>query len=106
MEKILGDDGFYYFKELPGTEKVWPAQYVFVAIGFEGVENPIAEHFGVNLVRNRIQASINDFATNVPGVYAAGDARRGPSLVVWAIKEGRAVAANVHHYLTEVSVEV
>ncbi|MDM5334890.1 glutamate synthase subunit beta [Ureibacillus composti] len=100
MEKVLGEDGFYYFKELPGTEKVWPAQYVFVAIGFEGVENKIAEHFGVNLVRNRIQASIKDFATNVPGVFVAGDARRGQSLVVWAIKEGRAVAASVEEFLT------
>lgn len=99
MEKILGDDGFHYFKELPGTEKVWPAQYVFVAIGFEGVEKPLPEQFGVNLVSNRIQASIKDYETNVPGVFAAGDARRGQSLVVWAIKEGRAVAASVHEYL-------
>lgn len=87
MEKILGDDGFHYFKELPGTEKVWPAQYVFVAIGFEGVEKPLPEQFGVNLVSNRIQASIKDYETNVPGVFAAGDARRGQSLVVWAIKK-------------------
>lgn len=100
MEKILGDDGFYYFKELPGTEKVWPAQAVFVAIGFEGVENPIAEHFGVDLARNRIKASIKDFETNIPSVFAAGDARRGQSLVVWAIKEGRAVAASVDEFLT------
>lgn len=100
MEKILGDDGFHYFKELPGTEKVWPAQYVFVAIGFEGVEKSVPEQFGVKLVSNRIQASIKDYETNVPGVFAAGDARRGQSLVVWAIKEGRAVAASVHEYLS------
>lgn len=99
MEKILGDDGFHYFKELPGTEKVWPAQYVFVAIGFEGVEKTLPEQFGVNLVNNRIQASIKDYETNVPGVFAAGDARRGQSLVVWAIKEGRAVAASVDEFL-------
>ncbi|RKQ17238.1 glutamate synthase subunit beta [Ureibacillus endophyticus] len=100
MEKILGDDGFHYFKELPGTEKVWPAQAVFVAIGFEGVEKSLPEQFGVKLSNNRIQASIKDFETNVPGVFAAGDARRGQSLVVWAIKEGRAVAASVHEFLS------
>ncbi|BDH62753.1 glutamate synthase [NADPH] small chain [Lysinibacillus sp. PLM2] len=99
MEKILGDDGFYFFKELPGTEKVWPAQYVFVAIGFEGVEKSLPEAFGVNVTNNRIKASLRDFETNVPGVFAAGDARRGQSLVVWAIKEGRAVAANVDAFL-------
>ena len=99
MEKILGDDGFHYFKELPGTEKIWPAQHVFVAIGFEGVEKTLPQQFGVDVTNNRIRASIQDFETNVPGVFAAGDARRGQSLVVWAIKEGRAVAASVDYYL-------
>ncbi|HWL23199.1 MAG TPA: glutamate synthase subunit beta [Ureibacillus sp.] len=99
MEKVLGEDGFYYFNELPGTEKVWPAQYVFVAIGFEGVEKTLPEQLGVTVTNNRIKASLTEFKTNVPGVYAAGDARRGQSLVVWAIKEGRAVAANVHDFL-------
>lgn len=104
MEKILGDDGFHFFKEIPGTERVWPAQHVFVAIGFEGVEKSIPEHFGLELANNRIRASIQDFETNVPGVFAAGDARRGQSLVVWAIKEGRAVAASVDYYLQSAKV--
>lgn len=104
MEKILGDDGFHYFKELPGTERVWPAQHVFVAIGFEGVEKSLPEQFGVEVVNNRIRASVKDFETNIPGVFAAGDARRGQSLVVWAIKEGRSVAASVHYYLQESKV--
>ncbi|MFY3791112.1 glutamate synthase subunit beta [Ureibacillus sp. MALMAid1270] len=99
MEKILGEDGFHYFNEIPGTEKIWPAKYVFVAIGFEGVEKTVPEQFGVKVQNNRIKASQTDFETNVPGIFAAGDARRGQSLVVWAIKEGRAVATNVHHYL-------
>ena len=101
MEKILGEDGFHYFKELPGTEKVWPAQAIFVAIGFEGTEKELPEHFGATVANNRIRASIKDFATDVPGVFAAGDARRGQSLIVWAIKEGRSVAASVHMYLQE-----
>ena len=104
MEKILGDDGFHYFKELPGTERVWPTQHVFVAIGFEGVEKSLPEHMGVDVANNRVRASIKDFETNVPGVFAAGDARRGQSLVVWAIKEGRAVAASVDYYLQEAKV--
>ena len=104
MEKILGDDGFYYFKELPGTERVWPAQHVFVAIGFDGVEKSLPEHLGIEVANNRVRASIKDFETNVPGVFAAGDARRGQSLVVWAIKEGRAVAASVDYYLQEAKV--
>lgn len=101
MEKILGEDGFHYFKEIPGTEKVWPAQYIFVAIGFEGTEKQLPEHFGVTVTNNRIRASIKDFETDVPGVFAAGDARRGQSLIVWAIKEGRSVAASVNQYLQE-----
>lgn len=105
MEKILGEDGFQYFKELPGTEKVWPAQHVFVAIGFEGTEKEAPEHFGVEFTNNRIRASVKDYETSVPGVFAAGDARRGQSLIVWAIKEGRAVAASAHYYLTEALVK-
>ncbi|AMO86492.1 Glutamate synthase [NADPH] small chain [Solibacillus isronensis B3W22] len=105
MEKILGEDGFHYFKELPGTEKVWPVQHVFVAIGFEGAEKETPGHFGVELTNNRIRASVKDYETNIPGVFAAGDARRGQSLVVWAIKEGRGVAASVHYYLNEMLVK-
>ena len=101
MEKILGDDGFHYFKELPGTERVWPAQHVFVAIGFEGTEKELPEHFGVEVGNNRIRASVKDYETSVPGIFAAGDVRRGQSLIVWAIKEGRGVAASVHYYLEE-----
>lgn len=106
MEKLLGEDGFHYFKEIPGSEKVWPAQAVFVAIGFEGTERELPEHFGVTVSNNRIQAPIQTFETNIPGVFAAGDARRGQSLVVWAIKEGRAVAANVDYYLQMKQVSV
>lgn len=106
MEKLKGEDGFYYFKELPGTEKVWPAQHVFVAIGFEGVEKELPEAAGVEVLNNRIQASLQTFETNIEGVFAAGDARRGQSLVVWAIKEGRAVAASVDYYLSELAAKL
>ncbi len=99
MEKILGEDGFYFFKEIPGTEKVWPAQYVFVAIGFEGAETSLAEQFGVNIVNRKIHANAKDFSTNVEGVFTAGDARRGQSLIVWAIKEGQEAAKKVNEYV-------
>ena len=104
MEKILGEDGFHYFKELPGTEKVWPVDYIFVAIGFEGVEKELPEQFGVDLINNRVAATIKNYETSVPGVFTAGDARRGQSLVVWAIKEGREAAAAVHQFLVREAV--
>lgn len=101
MNKIVNDEGYAYFEEIPGTEKVWPADYVFVAIGFQGAESAVAEQFGVKMLNNRVYASRLDYTTNVKGVFAAGDARRGPSLIVWAIKEGREVATQVANYLAE-----
>ncbi|WP_397539780.1 glutamate synthase subunit beta [Rummeliibacillus pycnus] len=99
MEKIISDEGYVYFNELPGTEKVWPADYVFVAIGFEGTEHGVAEQFGVQVTNNKIKANGKTYSTNVEGVFAAGDARRGQSLIVWAINEGRNVAESVNAYL-------
>ncbi|MDI2589072.1 glutamate synthase small subunit [Psychrobacillus sp. NEAU-3TGS] len=99
MEKILGEDGYYFFREVPGSEKIWPAQYVFVAIGFEGPELTLANQFGVNIVNKKIAASTKDYATNMEGIFTAGDARKGQSLIVWAIKEGQEVAKKVDAYL-------
>lgn len=104
MNKIVNDEGYAYFEEIPGTEKVWPVDYVFVAIGFQGVESPLAEQFGVKVLNNRIRANGKDYTTNVPGMYAAGDARRGPSLIVWAIKEGREVAEQVAQYIASQAI--
>lgn len=58
MKKVKNDQGKFEFHEIPGTEKVWPAQYVFIAIGFEGTEQPPLEQFGVNTVRNKVDAKI------------------------------------------------
>jgi glutamate synthase (NADPH/NADH) small chain len=99
MEKLKNEAGRYYFKEIPGTEKVWPAQFVFIAIGFEGTETPLLNQFGVKAVNQKVQAAYGEFKTNVKGVFAAGDARRGQSLIVWAINEGREVAREVDKYL-------
>lgn len=98
MEKLKGENGDFYFKEIPGTEKVWPAQFVFIAIGFEGTEQPLLTQFGVEADRQKITTD-KEFKTNIEGVFAAGDARKGQSLIVWAINEGRAVAHEVDRYL-------
>jgi len=104
MEKIKDENGGYIFKEIPGTEKVWPAQFVFIAIGFEGTEQPLLTQFGVETTNQKIAAAYGEYRTNVEGVFAAGDARRGQSLIVWAINEGREVAREVDRYLMGSSV--
>ena len=104
MEKVKNEHGKFEFHEIPGTEKVWPAQLVFIAIGFEGTEQPLVKHFGVDSKNNRIDAKYGEYTTNVEGVFAAGDARRGQSLIVWAINEGRQVAHEVDRYLMGSSV--
>ena len=106
MDKVMGEDGFHYFREIPGSEKVWPADVVFVAIGFEGIDLEVVEGTELELSRNRIRASRTSYATNLPGVFTAGDARRGQSLVVWAIKEGKEAAHKVNTYLITQEVVV
>ena len=84
--------------EVPGTEEELPCQLLLVAIGFQGPESYVAQAFGVE-TDARTNLKTVDYATSVPGVFAAGDARRGQSLVVWAIQEGRAAAREVDRYL-------
>jgi glutamate synthase (NADPH/NADH) small chain len=87
-------------KEVPGTEKEWKCELVLLALGFTGSETTLAEQFGIQMdQRTNIKASEEDYKTNVPGVFAAGDQRRGQSLIVWAISEGREAAYHVDTYL-------
>jgi glutamate synthase (NADPH/NADH) small chain len=87
-------------KEIPGTEKVYPAQLVLLAMGFLGPENQLLDQLGVEIdQRSNAKAEHGKFATSVPGVFAAGDMRRGQSLVVWAINEGRGAARECDRYL-------
>ncbi|WP_156290102.1 glutamate synthase subunit beta [Oceanobacillus salinisoli] len=87
-------------EEIPGTEKVWPADLVLIAIGFKGPDQSLIEKLGVETTqRSTVKAEYGDFQTNVEGVFAAGDMRRGQSLIVWAINEGRAVARECDRYL-------
>ena len=86
--------------EIPGTEQRWPAHLVLLAMGFLGPESTLVEQFGVEQdARTNVRAEYGKFATNVPGVFAAGDMRRGQSLVVWAINEGRGAARECDRYL-------
>ncbi len=85
-----------------GSEKTWPADLVLIAMGFLGPEQNLLEDFGIERnARSNIAASESDYATNIPGVFAAGDARRGQSLVVWGIHEGRAAADACDRYLAK-----
>ncbi|GEL93471.1 glutamate synthase subunit beta [Cellulomonas composti] len=84
-----------------GTERDIPADLVLVAMGFTGPETEqLTGQIGVELTSRGLVARGDDFATSVPGVFVAGDAGRGQSLVVWAIAEGRAAAAGVDAYLS------
>jgi NAD(P)H-dependent glutamate synthase small subunit len=95
-------DGHWSMRELPGTEQTWQADLVLLAMGFLGPEHYLAESLGLQLdSRSNYQAPYGQYATSVPGVFAAGDCRRGQSLVVWAINEGRGAAAAIDRFLME-----
>lgn len=83
-----------------GTERVLPAQLVLLAMGFLGPEQPLLDDLGVDRdARSNVKADHGDFSTSIPGVFAAGDCRRGQSLVVWAFNEGRGAAKACDRYL-------
>ena len=87
-------------KEIAGTEKIWPTQLVLLAMGFLGPEDKMLAQMGVDRdARSNVLAEEGHYATNIPGVFSAGDMRRGQSLVVWAIHEGRGAAREVDRYL-------
>lgn len=85
---------------IPGTEYTQPAQLVLLAMGFLGPEDRLIDELGLERdSRGNVKAEHGRFTTNVPGVFAAGDMRRGQSLVVWAINEGRGAARECDRYL-------
>jgi glutamate synthase (NADPH/NADH) small chain len=95
-----GPDGRPKLVEKAGSERVWPAQLVLLAMGFLGPEAQLLAQLGVATdERSNAKAEFGKFATSVRGVFAAGDARRGQSLVVWAIAEGRQCAREVDRFL-------
>ncbi len=95
-----GADGRMKIEEIAGTEQVWPAQLVLLAIGYAGPEQDgVIGKLGVELTERGAIATDEVYQTNRPGVFAAGDGRRGQSLVVWAISEGREAAHAIDTYL-------
>jgi glutamate synthase (NADPH) small chain len=89
------------FQPVPGTEREIPAQLVLLAMGFVGPERDgLVEQLGIELDERGTILRDASYATNVEGVFVAGDAGRGQSLIVWAIAEGRSAAAAVDRYLT------
>ncbi|MGG4167601.1 glutamate synthase subunit beta [Rossellomorea vietnamensis] len=94
------ENGYKIRDEIPGTEKVWPADLVLLAIGFSGPEQELINELEVETNSNStVKAEYGNYMTNVDGVFAAGDMRRGQSLIVWAINEGREAARECDRYL-------
>jgi glutamate synthase (NADPH) small chain len=86
--------------KVPGSEKVLPADIVLLAMGFMGPDGGLVDEFNVEKdARSNISAEYDKFATSKSGIFAAGDGRRGQSLIVWAIDEGRRAAREVDTYL-------
>jgi NADPH-dependent glutamate synthase beta subunit-like oxidoreductase len=92
------------FSEVEGSEKEWPADLVLLATGFVGPELEVGEMLGLETQNPRgnwqtFVGEHGEFTTNIEGVFVAGDCRRGQSLVVWAINEGRGAARSIDSYL-------
>ena len=94
------DSGRFQMAEVPGSEKKFKADLVLLAMGFLGPEDTIVGKLGLETdERSNFKADYGSYATSIEGVFAAGDCRRGQSLVVWAINEGREAAREVDRYL-------
>ncbi|MDP2604366.1 MAG: glutamate synthase subunit beta [Deltaproteobacteria bacterium] len=100
VEWTKNEQGAFIPKRMAGTDKVLKADLVLLAMGFLGPEDTALGQLGVERdTRSNAKAEHGQFTTNVPGIFAAGDCRRGQSLVVWAINEGRGVARECDRYL-------
>ncbi|CCH79237.1 glutamate synthase (small subunit) [Nostocoides japonicum T1-X7] len=97
-EVVMGESGF---EKVEGTERELPAQLILLAMGFLGPQGEgVVDQLGVERDARSTIVRDRSFMTSVPGVFVAGDAGRGQSLIVWAIAEGRSAAAGVDAYLT------
>jgi glutamate synthase (NADPH/NADH) small chain len=95
-EVVMGENGF---EKVEGSEKEIPAQLVLLAMGFLGPQQELLDQLGVERDARTNAARDDAYMTNVPGVFVAGDAGRGQSLIVWAIAEGRSAAHEVDAWL-------
>jgi len=94
------DKGQFIPKDVPGTERVVPAQLVLLAMGFLGPEQRLLDGLAVERdLRSNVKADYGRYQTSIPKVFAAGDCRRGQSLVVWAFNEGRGAARECDRWL-------
>lgn len=86
--------------EIKDSEKIWDCQLALLALGFTGPEKTLATQLGIETdARSNYKAAYGDYQTNIPHIFTAGDMRRGQSLIVWAISEGREAARNVDVFL-------
>jgi glutamate synthase (NADPH) small chain len=100
VEWTKNDKGQFIPRNVPGTEKVLPAQLVLLAMGFLGPEQPLLDALKIERdPRTNVKAEFQKYTTNIPKVFAAGDCRRGQSLVVWAFNEGRGAARECDRFL-------
>ncbi len=100
IEWKKNEKGQFFPQEMPGTERVHNTQLVLLAMGFLGPDQALLEQLGVERdARSNAKADHGSYGTNLQGVFAAGDARRGQSLVVWAFNEGRGAARECDRYL-------
>ena len=100
VEWARDEQGRFTPNPIKGTEKRLPAQLVLLAMGFLGPEQLLLEQMGLEKDnRSNIKAEYGEYATSIPNVFAAGDCRRGQSLVVWAFNEGRGVAKECDRFL-------
>ena len=100
IEWTKDDEGKWQMSEVPGSEEIFEADLVFLAMGFLGPEDTLAEQLGLERdPRSNFKAEYGKYATTTDGVFAAGDCRRGQSLVVWGIAEGRGAARAVDTFL-------
>ncbi len=100
VEWTIGNDGTVNMREVSGTKEEWGADLILLAMGFLGPEQTLVTQLGLETdKRSNFKAEFGRYATAVEGMFAAGDCRRGQSLVVWAIREGREAAREIDRYL-------
>jgi len=100
IEWKKNEKGQFVPQEVPGSDKIVPAQLILLALGFLGPDQALLESLQVERdARSNIKAEFERYTTSIPKVFAAGDCRRGQSLVVWAFNEGRGVAREIDRYL-------
>lgn len=101
----INENGNRIREEIPGSERVWKADLVLVAIGFSGPDQSLIQKLAVETDANStVKAEYGKYTTNIEGVFAAGDMRRGQSLIVWAINEGREAARECDRFLMGTTV--